>query len=152
MNIYAVNPEKVKMLVHINEDGKLRTRALLWEEVYDQDGNKFKVMDRIYSVYDYEVLSFKKWATDNNYIYKKEQSSKRERLFVTPDGTMDLKLKVKLDKWKIEYYPYIDTFKFLNYSNGVLSNNDDCFFDFILVQNDGSLEREECETDTDTDF
>lgn len=149
MNIYAVNPEKVKMLVHINEDGKLRTRALLWEEVYDQHGNKFKVMDRIYSVYDYEVLSFKKWATDNNYIYKKEQSSKRERLFVTPDGTMDLKLKVGLDKWKIEYYPYIDTFKFLNYGNGVLSNNDDCFFDFILIQNDGSLEREEIESDSD---
>ena len=149
MNIYAVNPEKVKMLVHISEDGKLRTRALLWEEVYDQHGNKFKVMDRIYSVYDYEVLSFKKWATDNNYIYKKEQSSKRERLFVTPDGTTDLKLKVKLDKWKIDCYPYIDTFKFLNYGNGVLSNNDDCFFDFILIQNDGSLEREECETDTD---
>ena len=149
MNIYAVNPEKVKMLVHINEDGKLRTRALLWEEVYDQNGNKFKVMDRIYSVYDYEVLSFKKWATDNNYIYKKEQSSKKERLFVTPDGTMDLKLKVKLDKWKIEYYPYIDTFKFLNYSNGVLSNNDDCFYDFILIQNDGSLEREEIDSDSD---
>ena len=62
---------------------------------------------------------------------------------------MDLKLKVKLDKWKIEYYPYIDTFKFLNYSNGVLSNNDDCLFDFILVQNDGSLEREEIDSDSD---
>lgn len=149
MNIYAVNSEKVKMLVHISDDGKLRTRALLWEEVYDENGNKFKVMDRIYSVYDYEMLSFKKWATDNNYIYKKEQSSKKERLFITATGVSDLKLKVKLDKWKINCYPYIDTFKFLNYKDGVLSNNDNCLFDFILVQNDGSLEREEIESDSD---
>ena len=69
LELYNDN-DVVSMLVMMNSEGGLIGRALLWEF----DGNK--VMDRIYSVYDYEVLSFKKWATDNNYIYKKEQSSK----------------------------------------------------------------------------
>ena len=38
-------------------------------------------------------------------------------------------------------YPYIDTFKFLNFNDGILSNTDKFNYDYVLVQNDGSLER-----------
>jgi hypothetical protein len=48
MSIYAENPDKIKMLVNLDSSGKLKTRALLWEDVEDNNGNKFKVMDRIY--------------------------------------------------------------------------------------------------------
>jgi hypothetical protein len=141
MNIYAENPEVIKMLVNIDETGTVKSRALLWESAQDENGNTYKVMDRIYSVYEHEVTSFKKWAVENGYIYKYEQSAKSERLFVTPSGVKEILLKVKLDNWKLRKYPYIDTFKFLNFSDGVLSNNDNFRYDFILVQNDGELER-----------
>ena len=141
MNIYAENSDVVKMLVNIDENGSVKSRALLWESAKDELGNTYKVMDRIYSVYDHEVTTFKKWATDNGYIYKYEQSAKSERLFVTPDGVKELFLKIKLDNWKLRKYPYIDTFKYLNFDDGILSNNDRFRYDFILVQNDGELER-----------
>ncbi len=141
MNIYAENPDVVKMLVNIDENGTVKSRALLWESAKDELGNTYKVMDRVYSVYDHEVTTFKKWATDNGYIYKYEQSAKSERLFVTPDGVKELFLKIKLDNWKLRKYPYIDTFKYLNFDDGILSNNDRFRYDFILVQNDGELER-----------
>lgn len=150
MNIYAENPDVIKMLVNIDENGTVKSRALLWESAQDENGNTYKVMDRIYSVYDHEVTSFKKWAVDNGYIYKYEQSAKSERLFVTPGGVKEILLKVKLDNWKLRKYPYIDTFKFLNFDDGILSNNDNFRYDFILVQNDGELERiEEPEPEPD---
>ena len=141
MNIYAENSNVVKMLVNIDENGLVKSRALLWENVEDKDGNKYKIMDRIYSVYDHEVNSFKNWATENGYIYKYEQSAKSERLFVTPEGVKDLKLKINLDTWRMRRYPYIDTFKYFNHRDGILSNTDRFNYDFILIQNDGSLER-----------
>jgi hypothetical protein len=143
MNIYAENPDVIKMLVNIDETGNVKSRALLWESAQDENGNTYKVMDRIYSVYEHEVTSFKKWAVENGYIYKYEQSAKSERLFVTPSGVKEILLKIKLDNWKLRKYPYIDTFKFLNFDDGVLSNNDRFRYDFILIQNDGELERME---------
>ena len=141
MNIYADNPNVVKMLVNIDENGSVKSRALLWESATDKEGNIYKVMDRIYSVYDHEINSFKKWASENGYIYKYEQSAKSERLFVTPDGVKDLRLKIQLENWRMKKYPYIDTFKFLNFNDGILSNTDKFNYDYVLVQNDGSLER-----------
>jgi hypothetical protein len=108
-------------------------------------------MDRIYSFYDHEVTSFKKWASENGYIFKYEQSAKSERLFITPDGVKDLQLKINLTKWKTGSYPYIDTFKFLNFEDGVLSNSSNFKYDYILVQNDGGLERYEEEPEPEID-
>jgi hypothetical protein len=143
MSIYALNPDKIKMLVNLDSSGKVKTRALLWEDVEDKNGNKFKVMDRIYSVYDHEIESFKKWAKQNGYIFKYEQSAKNEVFFNTGESIKDLYLKVKLDVWKLKKYPYIDTFKYLSYNDGVLSNHPMNKYDFVLIQNDGQLEREE---------
>lgn len=144
MDIYAENPNVVKMLVHIDENsGSVKSRALLWENVLDKNGESYKVMDRIYTYYDHEVSSFKQWATDNGYIFKHEQSSKSERLFTTPNGIKDLKLQIQLENWKLSTYPYIDTFKFLDFKKGLLSNSDFFNFDYVLVQNDGSLEKYE---------
>ena len=69
LGIYTENTDKVKLLVMLNEDGGLMGRALLW----DFDTNK--IMDRIYTIADEEfVFQFKKWATDNGYLYKSEQN------------------------------------------------------------------------------
>jgi hypothetical protein len=59
---------------------------------------------------------------------------------------------VKLDVWKLKKYPYIDTFKYLSYNDGILSNHPMNRYDFVLIQNDGQLEREERENDEVFDF
>jgi hypothetical protein len=154
MEIYSKNPDKVKMLVFLSDDGRVRTRALLWEETKDKFGNTHKVMDRIYSVYDHDVLLFKKWAFNNGYIHKLEQSAKTESIFMTPEGPKSIDLNIELKNHICDFYPYIDSFKYYSRINGTLSNSEYFRFDYILIQNDGSLYVEEPEEDIilDDDF
>lgn len=141
MKLYAKNPDKIKMLVYL-EDDKVRTRALLWEEVDFGDGMTGKIMDRIYSVYDHDVKSFKSWADKNGYITKTHQTSKSEVLFNVGGIHKELLLKVKLENHQLNYYPYLDTFKFYNPNLGTFSNWSYSRSDYMLVQSNGSLEPE----------
>jgi hypothetical protein len=141
MEIYAKNPDKIKMLVLFGEDGKVKTRALLWESCQDRDGNTHKVMDRIYSIYDHDMIFFKNWALKNGYIHKYEQSARSENIFVTPQNPDPIRidLTVKLDNHICDYYPYIDSFKFYSRKYGTLSNSEFFSYKYVLVQNDGGL-------------
>lgn len=143
MEIYAKNPDKIKMLVLLSECGKVKTRALLWESCQDVEGNTYKVMDRIYSIYEHDVIFFKDWAFKNGYIHKLEQSAKSETIFKTPNGAESIRLTVKLDNHICDYYPYIDSFKYYSRKRGTLSNSDYFRYKYILIQNDGSLEPQE---------
>lgn len=108
LEIYTKNPDKIKMLVMLDEENRLMGRSLLWEF----DG--FKLMDRIYTVND-EVLpfQFKKWATENGYLYKSEQNWYNSLFFENMEREkQELRFKVNLIKYKHEKYPYLDTFKF----------------------------------------
>lgn len=116
--IYCNNPIIVKMLVAINEDCKLIGRALLWEF----DGNK--IMDRIYSICDEEYrFKFKKWATENGYLYKSEQNWYNTLNFENLNTEKrEIKFNIKLDSYIFDRYPYLDTFKFIDFNTGVISN------------------------------
>ena len=154
MKLYADNPQCVKMLVYFDGDGKVRTRALLWEDVrshHDED-SKYRFMDRIYFFYDHDVSMFKDWAKKHGYICKLEQSAKSELLFSMPDGSESkMDLYVTLDKSNQECYPYLDTFKFYNRSKNRFSNSDHFIFDYVLVQSNGELERYEEEEEINED-
>jgi len=140
MEIYAKNPDKIKMLVLLAEDGKVKTRALLWESCQDREGNNYKVMDRIYSIYDHDMIFFKNWAIKNGYIHKFEQSARSENVFINLNGKVErIDLTVKLDNHICDYYPYIDSFKFYSRKYGTLSNSEFFSYKYILVQNDGGL-------------
>ena len=118
MNIYVDNHEQVKMLVMLNQDGRLMGRALLW------DFDSYKIMDRIYTTCDEDLqFFFKKWATDNGYLYKAEQNW-FNTLFFEQIGQkrQELKLSIKLNNNGYRRYPYMDTFKFINYETGELYN------------------------------
>lgn len=143
MEIYAKNPNKVKMLVLLDDLGKVKTRALLWEDCFNIDGKSYKVMDRIYSVYDHDMMFFKSWAIKNGYFHKLEQSAKCERIFVGVGGVCELGLTTILENTDFEYYPYIDTFKFFSFKKKSLSNSERFSYKYILIQNDGSLEPSE---------
>lgn len=145
MNLYSVNSDKVKMLVFLSDDDKVRARALLWYGVKDhKDGTKeYKFMDRIYFYYDHDVNFFKDWAKENGFITKWEQSAKSQMYFDEGIGEAVRKnLYVTLDKSNLSYYPYLDTFKFFNFNRSRFSNSDSYNFDYILVQSNGAVERE----------
>jgi hypothetical protein len=150
LDLYLKNPN-IKMLVmlqQIDDDWYVRSRALLWDGVeitkdYSNSlPNQIKVMDRIYSVFDSDVNTFKKWANENGYIPKFEQNAKSHQFFDIKGEVVRLCCKVKLESAHLSYYPYLDTFPFFNWSSKEISNDEFSFgWDYKLVQADGSLER-----------
>lgn len=118
LDIYVDNPDAVKMLVMTNDCGGLLGRALLWQF------ESYKIMDRIYTTSDEELaFYFKKWATENGYLYKSEQNW-YNTLFFEQIGQkrQEIQLSIKLKNFSYRKYPYIDTFKFFNPDTGVLTN------------------------------
>lgn len=110
LDIYVKNPDKIKLVAMLDGSKRLMGRSLLWEF----DG--VKLMDRIYTIND-EVLQFqfKKWATENDYLYKSEQNWFNTLFFENMNKEKEeLRFKVKLDKYPFDKYPYVDTFKFLD--------------------------------------
>jgi hypothetical protein len=116
-NIYIDNPEIIKMLVMLDDDGFLMGRALLWN--FDD----YKVMDRIYTINDDELpYQFKKWAGEHGYMYKYEQKWNNTLFFEMGGKKIEKKFSIKLPNWKYDRYPYLDTFKFMDMKRGVLYN------------------------------
>ena len=117
LDIYTKNPDMVKMLVMLAPGGSLLGRALLW------NFDSYKIMDRIYTVSDEMLqLYFKQWADKNAYLYKREQNWFMTCNFEGNGKHQELKLEVKLPNWSFDYYPYMDTFKFINIRTGTLYN------------------------------
>jgi hypothetical protein len=115
-DIYIQNP-MVSMVVMLAPNDKLLGRALLW-----QIGEE-KVMDRIYTIQDDTYFHhMAKWATDNGIIYKAYQNWQTCHTFSDGTNETEKKFSVKLEYWNYKYYPYIDSFKWLDMRNGVLSN------------------------------
>jgi hypothetical protein len=117
-DLYTENEENVSMLTMFNDRNRLIGRALLW------DFESHKIMDRIYTYNDEELsFYFKQWATEHGYYYKSEQNW-FNTLFFEQIGTgkKEFKLEIKLPNIKQHYYPYMDTFKFIDLEKGILYN------------------------------
>jgi len=113
-SLYEEN-DMVKMLIMVDSNDKIFGRALLW------DINK--VMDRIYTINDEEYsIYFKKWADENGYMFKTYQKFDYTLQFDEQGKTSEKRFGIKLNKFKFDLYPYLDTFKFLDKENGVLYN------------------------------
>lgn len=158
MKLYDKNPN-IKMLVLFDSEQKVKARALLWESgVKDpKTDEEYKIMDRIYTFYDHDVDTFKRWAEENGYIYKWKQDAKSE-LFFNVDGKKKiLRLKVDLKCEGLNYYPYLDTFKFMkmNFNNDIVdafSNSDSFPYDYILTSSRGELPSNSDDEDEDLDL
>jgi len=123
-DIYTDNPEICKMLVMFDNDKKVIGRAILWTKAINVNtGEELKIMDRIYCVDDAQNLHyFKEWADENNYIYRKNQKWNDSLHFISNGNELFLKLSIKLNETEYNYYPYMDTFKFIDYKTGIISN------------------------------
>jgi hypothetical protein len=130
-----VDNNVASMLLIKNPDGKLIGRAILW----DFDGNK--VMDRIYTVQDDEYQHFfKKWAKDNGYLFKTKQNWNNTIKFDSKTSeNVDYEFGIQLKKWRYSYYPYLDTFKWIDVKTGVLTNYKpvDCSNVYVISNADG---------------
>ena len=115
-DIYTENP-MVSLLIMLAPNEKILGRALLW-----QIGEE-KVMDRIYTIQDDIYFHhMAKWATDNGIIYKAYQNWSTCQTFSDGKNEIEKKFSIKLKNWNLKRYPYIDSFKWLDMNNGLLTN------------------------------
>lgn len=151
LDMYCMNPN-VKMLVLIDSrdnNERVRCRALLWDNVSVIKSNGevpsvINIMDRIYSVVDSDIVTFKRWAFENGYIPKYEQNSKSHLSFDIKGNPTIISTKIQLENFKLNHYPYLDTFPYFDYNSGELFNSE--FIDtwqYKLIQTNGQLERQE---------
>lgn len=115
--LYSDN-ENISLLVMRDvKTSLIMGRALLW------NFDSYKIMDRIYTINDEELsFNFKKWAIDNGYLYKHEQKWNNSLIFEFNGKKCEHKLGIQLSNWEYDYYPYLDTFKFLDKKSGILYN------------------------------
>lgn len=101
LEIYKKNPNSVELMV-LKVFGKIAARALVWTDVY---GNK--IMDRIYYSKEWlvNIMIDKSIELGFKYFYK------------MPDTD---NVKIKLDKWNFDHYPYLDSFYYLCDDTGYL--------------------------------
>ena len=149
LELYTTNKD-IKMLIlttKVNDQTKLRARAILWDNVVVTDTQtdseipeNIKVMDRIYTVFDSDVMLFKRWAEQNGYICKWEQNAKSHQYFDIKNQPVKIKCKIQLNNHILRYYPYLDTFPFFDRDNGVIYNDEyNRAWEYKLVQANGSL-------------
>lgn len=134
-DIYVENPEVCSMVIRRSfiDSDLITARALLWKL---SDGSMF--MDRVYYSREQEQNLFESWAIDNGYYYQN-----RDQDFRFDGKKADIDPEVNLKKYKFDYYPYLDTFKYLDPETGILYENVDediesrCYF---LESQDGDIE------------
>jgi hypothetical protein len=141
-DIYTKNPESCKMVVMLDENGGLLSRAILWKVNNSQntstneyfggpstDGSSklslpesFWFMDRVYSIENWMDKSMYDWATKKGYVCKRGNWGNRAVVFNGAGGHCDMEVDVK----KIAYkgFPYMDTFTYYDVKNGKLRNFD----------------------------
>jgi len=104
-NIYVENPEVCNLLIMYSDQSKTKIcgRALVWTDI---NGNK--LMDRVYTINDYDVVVFRSYASSKNWI-----SNLGGREF-----------SVKLNKFMFDQYPYMDSFMILDTNNGTLHTSE----------------------------
>jgi len=127
--IYTQNQDVCKMLI-LKEDDKIIGRSLIWKLASikhmrkDVEGVEY-FMDRQYTIKDSDVQKFKNYAKEQGWCYK-SYNNHHSYSTVTIDGeekNVDMTVQVK-DK-DYNRYPYMDTFRRYDVSNGILYNDDE---------------------------
>lgn len=122
--IYIKNPEVCRLLIYINEDGKILGRALVWKMKESPCGAKY-LMDRVYTNMDSDINKFRQYADENGWMYKWKMDSNMNNsfFFMYKNEFIFGKVLVKIRKGDFDEYPYLDTLKFLDEDKENISNN-----------------------------
>jgi hypothetical protein len=124
LDIYQDN-EHCKILVMKDQDGGIVARALLWQNVnVHRRVRTINIMDRVYTLRNaYEPLMIK-WAKDNGYHYKKQQTYS-SAILINPTTGKEMRGQVRIPvEWNdYEHLPYIDTYCHIYPELGFMSNS-----------------------------
>ena len=122
LDMYVKNPEKCALVILTDGAGKLIGRALLWKNLRKPNGKTF--MDRIYTIKQSDEEMFKKFAKENGWIYKYQQSS-HDASYMDGDKRVYDSLSLQLTPVPQSYskYPYMDTMKYFTPESGRLASD-----------------------------
>lgn len=120
--IYVKN-ECVRLLVYLNESGKVLGRAIIWK-LDESPCEAQYFMDRIYTASDSDLIKFQNYADQEGWLRKYKNTSHGETsiMFIYKGNPVLGKITVNLNKAKFEYYPYMDTVSYVNVSKKFASN------------------------------
>lgn len=139
LDLFVNNDFKLLVLLHNN---KVLGRSLIYNAIDKYDNSEIFIMDRIYTFFDSDVNIFKRYAIDNNMIFKYEQTSRIYDEFSNTMNNESLIFKQiykKLSYYEFDKYPYMDTLKYLNSDEGVLYNFESDNVDKMMCSAEGIL-------------
>ena len=118
-DIYTKNPDKVKLLILLDDTKKLILgRALLW---YLDIPKGVVLMDRIYYSEDHILNMFVNYAIKNEWYYKIDNDNPMISYF--NDKPFNMRMVVKLKKFKYELFPFVDNMGFYSPDRFLLTND-----------------------------
>jgi hypothetical protein len=127
-DLYSKNPEVCSLVILYSNDGKISGgkwvsqkivgRALLWKL---DDGRVF--LDRIYTIRDYDIEKYKAYARHQGWITIGSSGKK----------------KCSLKRVDFDYYPYVDTLRFLSRNPKFISETPEHTTIGVLQSQEGNL-------------
>lgn len=124
LDLYVYNPEVCKLAILKDDGNRLLARVLVWTTT---DGKYF--IDRLYYTQYWNSLQLEEWINNKfgkeNTISYQEIKSTYSRALYSKKGKLD----IQLTKWKMyrdhmDYYPYLDSLRYLDYNTGILTSYD----------------------------
>jgi hypothetical protein len=125
--IYTQNQDVCKMLI-LKEDDKIIGRALVWKLAsikhmrQDIEGVEY-FMDRQYTIKESDVQKFKNYAKEKGWCYKSYNNHHSYSTVTIDDEVKNVDMTVKVKDKDYNRYPYMDTFRRYDVSNGILHND-----------------------------
>ncbi len=120
LDLYTHNPDKVRLLILLDEDKqKILGRALLWN--LDRPSGKV-FMDRVYFSNDFILNMFINYAIKHNWLYKLESMDNILNV-VSNNKVIKATMVVKVRKEDIEFFPFVDNLGFYDPNSASLTND-----------------------------
>ena len=127
-DIYTQNKDVCKMLI-LKEDDKIIGRALIWKlnsiGKKNFEGVSEYFMDRQYTIKESDVQKFRNYAIDKGWSYKSYNDHHSLGNVNINGENKNLSMSVKVNTKDYKRYPYMDTFRRYDVSDGILHNDDD---------------------------
>jgi len=125
--IYTQNQDVCKMLI-LKEDDKILGRALVWKLKslnISKDEYPGFFMDRQYTIKESDVQKFRNYAIEKGWSYKSYNNHHSFGTININGEDKNVMMTVQVKDKDYNRYPYMDTFRRYDVSNGILYNDDD---------------------------
>jgi hypothetical protein len=127
--IYTQNQDVCKLLI-LKEDDKIIGRALIWKlasirRIGESIENVEYFMDRQYTIKESDVQKFRNYAKEQGWCYKSYNNHHSYSTVNIEGEDKNVQMTVQVKDKDYNRYPYMDTFRRYDVSNGILHNDDE---------------------------